>query len=86
MKKLLTAAFAASFVLSPALAPALAGDLEGYCVEYTTGSGGDPSGCACLAEQADASMAEELMAVASEADLEGLSDASKEALATCWPS
>ncbi len=82
MKKLMTAVFAASFVLTPALA----GDLEGYCVEYTTSSGGDPSGCACLAEQADASMTEELMAVASEADLENLSDASKEALATCWPS
>ena len=81
MKKQIAAIVAASFALSPAVAS----DLEGYCVEYATGSGGDASGCSCLADAADASMTEELMAVASEADLEGLSDASKEALATCWP-
>lgn len=81
MKKQIVAAIAASFAISPAFA----GDLEGYCVEYTTGNGGDPSGCSCLAEAADDSMTEELMAVASEADMESLSDASKEAIAACWP-
>ena len=81
MKKQIAAIVAASFALSPAFAS----DLEGYCVEYATGSGGDASGCSCLADAADASMTEELMAVASDADFEGLSDASKEAIATCWP-
>jgi len=81
MKKQIVAVIAASFAISPAFA----GDLEGYCVEYTTSNGGDPSGCSCLAEAADASMTDELMAVASEADMENLSDASKEAIAACWP-
>ncbi|MHA7871990.1 MAG: hypothetical protein ACX939_06560 [Hyphococcus sp.] len=81
MKKYLIALASAGF----AIAPAFAGDLESYCVEYTSDNGGDPSGCSCLADAADASMAEELMAVSSEADIEGLSDASKEAIAACWP-
>ena len=81
MKKQIITAIVASFAISPAFA----GDLEGYCVEYTTSNGGDPSGCSCLADAADDSMAEELMAVASEADMENLSDASKEAIAACWP-
>ncbi len=81
MKKLIITALVASF----AIAPAGASELEEYCVGYTTESGGDSSGCSCLAEAADASMAEELMAIASDADLENLSDASKQAIATCWP-
>lgn len=81
MRKLIITALIAGF----AVAPASAGNLEEYCVGYTTESGGDPSGCSCLAEAADDSMAEELMQVASDADLENLSDASKEAIASCWP-
>ncbi len=82
MKKLAVTAFIAAFAAAPALAN---GELEEYCVAYTTESGGDSSGCGCLAEAADDSMAAELMAVASEADVEALSDASKQAIATCWP-
>ena len=81
MKKLIIAALVAGFATSPLYA----NDLEGHCVAYSEESGGDASGCSCLAGKADASMTEELMAVASEADLEGLSDESKEAIGTCWP-
>ncbi len=81
MKKLIIAAAAAGLMV----APSLAGDLEEYCVSYTTENGGDPSGCSCLADSADDAMSEELMGVQSEADVEGLSDASKEAIAACWP-
>lgn len=81
MKKLMIAALAAGFVA----APAMASELEDFCVAYTTENDGDPSGCSCLAETADASMTEELMAVASQEDVDNLSDASKEAIASCWP-
>ncbi len=81
MKKQMIALVAAGFAISPAFA----GDLEQYCIDYSTDNGGDPSGCSCLADTADASMTEELMAVSSEADIEALSDASKEAIAACWP-
>ncbi len=81
MKQFAAAALAIGFVTAPAMAE----DLESYCVAYTTEAGGDPAGCSCLAEAADATMAEELMTVASQEDVDGLSDASKEAIASCWP-
>ena len=81
MKKLIAALCAAGLAASPAFAD----DLEAHCESYAAESGGDASGCACLAEAADADMTAELMEVASEADIEGLSDASKEAIAGCWP-
>ena len=81
MKKLIIA-FAAAGALT---APAFAGDLETYCEGYMADTGGDASGCACLAETADADATAELMEVASEADVEGLSDSAKEAIAACWP-
>ena len=82
MNKLVIAVSALGLMASPALA---GGDLEGYCEGYAAENGTDPSGCACLADAADADMTAELMEVASEADIEGLSDASKEAIAACWP-
>lgn len=81
MKRFFVTGLAASLLASAALA----GDLEEYCVGYTTENNGDPSGCACLAEAADDAMTEELLAVASEEDMEALSGASKEAIASCWP-
>lgn len=82
MKRCAFAALLAGFVV----APTAASELEDYCVAYTTEkAGGDPSGCACLAEAADDAMTQELLAVQSEADVEALSDASKEAIAACWP-
>lgn len=81
MKKLMVTVLIAGF----AAVPAAASDLEDYCVGYTTESGGDPSGCGCLAESANDDMATELMAVASDEDLNNLSEASKDAIDTCWP-
>ncbi len=81
MKKYLIAAAAAGLLASPALA----GDLEEFCVGYTTENEIDPSGCSCLAETADGSVAEEIMAVASQEDVDNLSDASREAIGACWP-
>jgi len=81
MKKLIAALCAAGF----AIAPALAEDLEAHCEAYAADNGTDPAGCACLADAADADMAAELMEVSSEADIESLSDASREAIASCWP-
>lgn len=82
MKNLFIAASVLGLIASPALAGS---DLEGHCEAYAAENGTDPSGCGCLAETADADMTAELMEVASEADLETLSDASKEAIAACWP-
>lgn len=82
MKKFIAALCVAGFAVSPALA---GDDLEAYCESYMAETDGDASGCSCLAEASDADMTAELMEVASEEDLEGLSDASKEAIASCWP-
>ncbi len=68
-----------------ALAPAYAGDLEGHCEAYAAENGSDASGCACLAETADAAATEELLAVASPEDLEGLSDNARGAVEACFP-
>lgn len=81
MKKFIAVLCVAGFAASPAFAD----DLEAYCESYAAESGGDASGCACLAEAADADMTAELMEVSSDADIEGLSDAAKEAIASCWP-
>jgi len=81
MKKLMIAALSLGFVAAPAAAE----DLEDYCVAYTAENDGDPSGCSCLAAAADDSMAEELMAVASQEDIDALSDETKAAIGACWP-
>lgn len=85
MKKLVIALAAAGTAAGFSLSPALANDLEDHCTDYVTQGGGDPSGCACLAETADSSATKELLAVTSEADIEGLSDSAKEAIAACFP-
>ena len=81
MKKIITAVVALGLIASPSYAS----DLEASCEAYAAENGTDGSGCGCLAETADASVTEELLTVASEADLEGLSDAAKEAIGTCFP-
>lgn len=82
MRKLFIAASALGLFATPAFA---GGDLEGHCEAYAAENGTDPAGCACLADAADADMTAELMEVASPEDIDGLSDASKEAIAACWP-
>ncbi len=81
MKKMIIA-FAALGALT---APGYASDLQAHCEAYVAENGGDASGCACLADTADSDAASELMAVASEADIEALSDSAKEAIAACFP-
>ena len=81
MKKLITALAVAGF----ALAPAFASELEAHCEAYVSENGGDPSGCSCLAETADADATAELLAVASQADVDALSDDAKSAIAACFP-
>lgn len=82
MKKLIAALCVAGFAISPALA---GDDLEAHCEAYAEANGGDASGCACLAETADADATAELMEVQGPEDLEGLSASTAEAVAACFP-
>ncbi len=82
MKKLIIALALAGFSAAPVLASS---DLEGHCEAYAAENGTDASGCACLAETADADATAELLAVQSEADLEALSDNAKGAIEACFP-
>lgn len=81
MKKLTIALF----VAAASLTPALASELEDKCVAYSEESGGDASGCSCLAETADAAATQELLAVQTQEDIAALSDDAKAAIAACWP-
>jgi len=81
MKKMITALAALGFTAMPAFAS----DLEAHCSAYVEANGGDATGCSCLAETADDSATEELMAVTGPEDVEALSDNAKEAIAACFP-
>ncbi len=81
MKKMLIALAIAGF----SAAPVMAQDLEAGCEAYAAENGTDASGCACLAETADADVAEELMMVAGPEDFDGLSDDAKAAIGACFP-
>ncbi|WP_411816828.1 hypothetical protein [Hyphococcus sp. DH-69] len=83
MKKRLTLIAAAGFAMSAL--PAFASELEANCEAYAEANGTDPSGCSCLADTADASVADELSTVETEADLELISDDAKAAIQACWP-
>ena len=82
MKKILAAAFLAAFI-----SPAFANDAEDGCRAYVAENGGDASGCSCLGEAADAdpALADALAAIQEPADLEAADDATKEAIAACFP-
>ncbi|WP_375201747.1 hypothetical protein [Hyphococcus sp.] len=81
MKKLIAALAVSGF----ALTPVMASELEGHCEAYAAENSSDASGCSCLAETADADATAELLAVESEADLEGLSDNARGAIEACFP-
>lgn len=83
MKKLIVAVIAGAAFASPAFANEVAEQCEAYVAE----NGGDASGCACLGEaaEADASLAESIMAIATPADLDAADDATKEAIRACFP-
>lgn len=83
MRKLtILSAFAALFA-----APALANDAEDQCNAYVAENGGDPSGCACIGEQADADsgFASAIAAIDSPEALEAADEATKEKIAICYP-
>ena len=83
MKKFLISTAVAAFSISGAMAGA---DLQAHCEAVSAEmEDGDPSGCACLAETATGDAKEELLAFQAGDDSEALSEASKEAIATCWP-
>lgn len=68
-------------------APALANDAEAQCNAYIAEHGGDPSGCACIGEQAaaDAAFAEAIAQIDSPEALEAADEATKEKIAVCYP-
>ena len=82
MKKLIIAIAVAGFSAAPAYASA---ELEGHCEAYAAENGSDASGCACLAETADADATAELMSVEGPDDLEALSDNARGAIEACFP-
>ncbi|GJL95920.1 MAG: hypothetical protein DHS20C05_23250 [Hyphococcus sp.] len=81
MNKTLALAFSAALLASPAYA----NEVEDKCMTYAEENGTDNSGCSCLGETADASAAEEILAVTGPDDLAALSDGAKEAIAACFP-
>lgn len=82
MKKFVIAAVVAAFAL-----PAAASEIEAQCEAYVAENGGDPSGCPCLADAAAAnpSLAAALMKIETPADFDAASDATKAAIAACFP-
>jgi hypothetical protein len=71
-----------------ASAPAFANDAADACKSYVEKNGGDPSGCECLGEAAaeDADLAAALVEIDTPADLEAADEATKAAIAACYPS
>ena len=68
-------------------APAYANDTAEACKSYVEKNGGDASGCDCLGEAAeeDADLAAALAEIETPADLEAADDATKAAIAACFP-
>jgi hypothetical protein len=83
MKVLYVAAVAAACMTAPASANETADACRGYVAE----NGGDASGCDCLGDAADsdANLADALAAIEAPADLEAADDATKAAIAACYP-
>lgn len=83
MKVLCAVAFAAACAMTPASANETADACRGYVAE----NGGDASGCDCLgdAADADADLADALAAIQTPDDLEGADEATKAAIAACYP-
>jgi hypothetical protein len=77
---------AAAAVVATA-APAFANETAEACKSYIEKNGGDASGCDCLGEAAaeDADLAEALADIESPADLEAADEATRAAIAACYP-
>lgn len=82
LKKIL----AAVLVIATA-APAFANETAEACKSYVEKNGGDASGCDCLGEAAaeDADLAAALAAIEAPEDLEAADEATKAAIAACYP-
>jgi hypothetical protein len=76
---------AALFVATAA--PAFANETAEACKSYVEENGGDVSGCDCLGEAAagDADLAAALAEIEAPEDLEAADDATKAAIAACFP-
>lgn len=87
MHKLIAVSLFAAIVAAPALAPALANDAEDQCNAYVAENGGDPSGCACIGEQADADpgFAEAISRIDSQEALDAADQSTKDKIAICYP-
>lgn len=68
-------------------APAFANETAEACKSYVEKNGGDASGCDCLGEAAaeDADLAAALAEIEAPEDLEAADDATKAAIAACFP-
>ena len=82
-KFILSGLFAAATVTGAAFA----NEAEEGCNAYAEAHGVDNSGCACLGEAAaeDADLAAALAAITTPEELEAADDATKEAIAACFP-
>ncbi|MFN0022523.1 MAG: hypothetical protein ACKVS5_01330 [Parvularculaceae bacterium] len=82
MKPILVAA-----LLTAVAAPAYANETADACRSYVEENGGDASGCDCLGAAAaeDADLAAALADITSPAALEAADDATKAAIAACFP-
>lgn len=79
--------FVMSVIAAVFAAPAFANDAEDQCNAYVAENGGDPSGCACIGEQADANpaFAEALKLIDSPEALEAADQSTKDKIAICYP-
>lgn len=77
----------AAFAIASLTAAAAANDVADQCRAYVAENGGDDSGCGCLGEAAaaDAALADAISAIETPADLEAADDATKSAIAACFP-
>lgn len=84
MKRFLVAALFVAGLITPASA----NDTADQCRAYVAQNGGDDSGCECLgaAADADALLAASISKIETPADLEATDQATKDAIAACFPS
>lgn len=83
MKTISAALIAAAFVV----APAAANETADACRAYVAENGGDAAGCDCLGNAAsgDQALANALAAIETPEDLEAADEATKSAVAACYP-
>lgn len=81
--------FFASLVAAGAfVGAAAANEIEDQCTAYAVEYDGDASGCACLgqAAESDDALAAAIALIETPEDVEAADDATKAAIAACWPS